>query len=253
MNILVIEDEALVALSLMELVRSLEPSAVLEGPLVSVQQSVQWLKTHAAPDLILCDIQLADGISLDIFNGLPVDCPIIFTTAFNEYAIRAFKLNSIDYLLKPVEKKELAAAFQKFHLLQSKYGNKQFVAELRSVFENFEQSRKYKERFAVYSGLSVTLVPVAEIACFVKEEIIFLLNRNGDRFVTDFRSLDEIEELLDPVRFFRVNRQHLANLEAIESYQSDEWSKLQLRLKPPLKETLVVSKEKAAEFRRWFG
>lgn len=253
MNILVIEDEALVALSLMELVRSLEPFAVLEGPLVSVQQSVQWLKTHAAPDLILCDIQLADGISLDIFTDLPLDCPIIFTTAFNEYAIRAFKLNSIDYLLKPVEKNELASAFQKFHLLQAKYGNQQFLSELRAAFGTFEQPKKYKERFAVYSGRAVTLVPVAETACFVKEEIIYLLHRDGTRYITDFRSLDEVEELIDPAQFFRVNRQHLVHLEAMENYQSDEWGKLNVRLKAPLKESLAVSKDKAAEFRRWFG
>jgi DNA-binding LytR/AlgR family response regulator len=253
MNILIIEDEALVALSLMELVRTLEPSATLEGPLVSVQQSVQWLKTHAAPDLILCDIQLADGISLDIFNNLPIDCPIIFTTAFNEYAIRAFKLNSIDYLLKPVEKQDLAAAFQKFHLLQSKYGNKQYLSELKAVFHNFEQPKKYKERFAVYSGRSVILVPAAEAACFIKEEIIYLLHRNGIRYITDFRSLDEVEELIDPTQFFRVNRQYLVHLDAMESYQSDEWGKLRVRLKPPLKESLTVSKDKAAEFRRWFG
>lgn len=253
MNILVIEDEALVALSLLELVRTLEPSAVLEGPLVSVQQSVQWLKTHAAPDLILCDIQLADGISFDIFTNLPLDCPIIFTTAFNEYAIRAFKLNSIDYLLKPVEKQDLAAAFQKFHLLQSKYGNKQFLSELKAVFHNFEHPRKYKERFAVYSGRSVILVPVAEVACFIKEEIIYLLHRDGARYITDFRSLDEVEELIDLAQFFRVNRQHLVHLEAMESYQSDEWGKVHVRLKAPLKESLTVSKDKAAEFRRWFG
>lgn len=253
MNILVIEDEALVALSLMELVRSLEPSCVLEGPLVSVQQSIQWLKTHAAPDLILCDIQLADGIGLDIFTELPLDCPIIFTTAFNEYAIRAFKLNSIDYLLKPVDKKELAAAFQKFHLLQSKYGNKQFVAELKAALSHFEQPKKYKERFAAYSGRSVVLVPAAETAFFIKEEIIYLLHRDGTRFVTDFRSLDEVEELVDPGQFFRVNRQHLAHLDAMESYRSDDWGKLHIRLKPPLEESLTVSKDKAAEFRRWIG
>lgn len=253
MKILVIEDEALVALSLMELIRSLEPASELEGPLVSVQQSIQWLKTHAAPDLILCDIQLADGIGLDIFTELPVDCPIIFTTAFNEYAIRAFKLNSIDYLLKPVEKKELAAAFQKFHLLQSKYGNKQFVSELKTVLGHFEQPKKYKERFAVYSGRSVILVSAAETAFFIKEEIIYLRHRDGSRFVTDFRSLDEVEELVDPAQFFRVNRQHLAHLDAMESYQSDDWGRLLIRIKPPLKESLAVSKDKAAEFKRWFG
>ena len=118
MKILVIEDEPLVAESLMKMVKQLEPSAELIGPIPTVKASLEWLEENIQPDLILSDIQLADGISLDIFYEQRVSCPIIFTTAYNEYAIRAFKVNSIDYLLKPVDKKELQDAFQKFHLLQ---------------------------------------------------------------------------------------------------------------------------------------
>ena len=121
MKILVIEDEPLVAESLMKQVRQVEPTAELTGPLPTVKASMKWLSENPHPDLILSDIQLADGISLDIFSELKVQCPVIFTTAYNEYAIRAFKVNSIDYLLKPIDKNELAAAFQKFHLLQSKF------------------------------------------------------------------------------------------------------------------------------------
>src|SRR5215213_8788471 len=119
MRILIIEDEPLVAVSLTRLLKQLEPDAIVEGPIASVRESKQWLLRNIHPDLILSDIQLSDGIALDIFSGEAISCPVIFITAYNEYAIRAFKLNSIDYLLKPVDKPELEAALKKFHLLQS--------------------------------------------------------------------------------------------------------------------------------------
>ncbi|MBS1565177.1 MAG: response regulator, partial [Bacteroidetes bacterium] len=166
MKILIIEDEPLVAVSLSKLVKELEPGAELYGPLATVSASREWLATQPAPDLILADIQLADGISLDIFSGTQPGCPIIFTTAFNEYAIRAFKVNSIDYLLKPVDRQELGQAFHKFHQLQAKFSNDGYMRQLMDLFGNFSQSRKYKERFTVHVGRSFMLVPQAEVACF---------------------------------------------------------------------------------------
>ena len=206
MKILVIEDELLVAESLMKMVQQLEPSADLVGPIPTVQASLKWLAENVQPDLILSDIQLADGISLDIFHEQKINCPIIFTTAYNEYAIRAFKVNSIDYLLKPVDKKELQDAFQKFHLMQSKFTNPVYLTDMKELFKDLNKSKKYKERFALHLGRSVTLIPIDDIALFTKEEIIFLINRDGNRFITDFRSLDEIEELVNPKIFYRANR-----------------------------------------------
>ncbi|MFT3682614.1 MAG: LytTR family DNA-binding domain-containing protein [Ferruginibacter sp.] len=252
MRILVIEDEPLVAESLMKMVRQLEPTAVIEGPLAGVKTSLQWLEENAEPDLILSDIQLDDGISLDIFAEHKTSCPIIFTTAFNEYAIRAFKVNSIDYLLKPVDKAELQAAFKKFHLMQSKFKDRIYMQELKELFTNFSGSKKYKERFAVHMGRSVTLVPTEDIAMFIKEEIIFLVNRDGNRFITDFRSLDEVEELIDPKIFYRANRQHIVHLPFIESYRGDDTGKLTIRLRNIKTNELIISKEKAAEFKKWY-
>jgi two-component system LytT family response regulator len=251
MNILIIEDEPLVAVSLAKIVRELEPAATIEGPLSSVSESKNWLDNHTQPDLILSDIQLSDGISLDIFSDRPA-CPVIFTTAFNEYAIRAFKLNSIDYLLKPVEKKELQAALQKFHLLQSKFSNQEYLQQMMELFNNFKQVKKYKERFAVNMGRAVTLVSAHETACFVKEELIYLINTEGKKFIAEYRSLDEIEELLDPRIFFRANRQYIINLSSIENYRTDDTGKLVLKLKAVKPVEVIVSKEKAAEFRKWF-
>lgn len=251
MTILVIEDEFLVAESLISLVKEIEPSANIAGPLVSVKETKEWFQTHPQPDLILSDIQLADGISLDIFSGNKPECPIIFTTAYNEYALRAFKVNSIDYLLKPIDKKELRTAFQKFHLLQSKFSNEVYLHQMMEMFNDISKSRKYKERFAVNIGRSVSLVAVPDIAGFIKEEIIYLLGMDGKKFITDYRSLDEIEELIDPRIFYRANRQCLVHLPAIESYRTDHTSKLQLKLKL-VREEVTISKEKAAEFRQWF-
>jgi two-component system LytT family response regulator len=252
MKILVIEDEMLVAESLMKQVRQVEPLAEMIGPLPSVKASLKWLSENQQPDLILSDIQLADGISLDIFSEYKITCPVIFTTAYNEYAIRAFKVNSIDYLLKPVDKIDLAAAFQKFHLLQSKFNDTLYIQQMKELFSNFNKAKQYKERFAVHIGRSVTLIPVEDIALFLKEELIYLINREGNKFITDFRSLDEVEELVNPQIFYRVNRQHLVHLPFIESYRGDDTGKLTLKLRGIKTSELIVSKEKAAEFRKWF-
>jgi DNA-binding LytR/AlgR family response regulator len=252
MKILIIEDEPFVAVSLAKIVQELEPAAELIGPLGSVTDSKEWLSKNQAPDLILSDIQLADGISLDIFSGGKILCPIIFTTAYNEYAIKAFKLNSIDYLLKPVDKNELSAAFQKFHLLQSKFTNDLYLDQLKDLFSNFNQQKKFKERFAVHAGKSVSLIPIQEIALFCKEELIFLVKNDGTKFITDFRSLDEVEELTDPKLFYRANRQYLVQLPFIESYRTDDTNKLTLKMKNLKIEGVIVSKEKAAEFKKWF-
>lgn len=250
MNILILEDEPLVAESLMKLVRQLEPGANIAGPVQSVQDARKRLEVDT-PDLIISDIQLSDGISLDVFTDYNIQCPIIFTTAFNEYAIRAFKVNSIDYLLKPVDKNELKSALDKFHLLQSKFGNETYLQQIGELFKDFQGSKKYKERFTVHHGRNVVLIPSNEIACFSKEEVIYLVNQEGKKYITDYRSLDEVEELLNPAQFFRANRQHIISLPFIASMHSDESSKIYLRMKLPACDDIVISKEKAASFRRW--
>ena len=250
MNILILEDEPLVAESLLKLVRQLEPGAVITGPVDSVKEARKKLELQT-PDLIISDIQLADGISLDVFTDYNIQCPIIFTTAFNEYAIRAFKVNSIDYLLKPVDKTELKAALDKFHLLQSKFGNQAYLQQIGELFKDFQGGKKYKERFAVHLGRNLILVPAEEVACFSKEEVIYLVNDEGKKYITDYRSLDEVEELVDPAQFFRANRQHIVSLPYIASMHSDEAGKIHLKMKQSGCDDIIISKEKAAAFRRW--
>ncbi|MBS1587578.1 MAG: response regulator transcription factor [Bacteroidetes bacterium] len=252
MKILVLEDEHLVAQGLIKMVRQLEPDAAVEGPVTNIKEAKKILST-SVPDLIISDIQLADGISLDVFTDTKIACPIIFTTAYDEYALRAFKVNSVDYLLKPVDKAELKAALDKFHLLQSKFGNEIYLEQLNLLFSDFKNSKKYKERFTAHYGRNIVLIHTDEIAGFSKEEVIYLLHKEGKKFITDFRSLDEIEELLDPDCFYRANRQYLISLQYIDSMRSDESGKIIVKLKPDLPVDVVVSKEKAASFRKWIG
>lgn len=252
LNILMLEDEPLVAYSLLNLMREIEPEAQINGPISSVKEAQEWLNTHPSPDLVLADIQLADGISLDIFAHRPLDYPIIFTTAYNEYAIRAFKLNSVDYLLKPIEREDLKAALDKFHLLQDKFKNSSYLDQMQELFANFAQhNKRYKTRFSVHQGRSMILIPVEDVVCFGKEEYIYLLSTDGKKYLSDFRSLDEVAELLDPTQFFRANRQYLVALDALEGFRMDDWGKLKLKLKVSPGEEVTVSREKAGEFRRW--
>jgi DNA-binding LytR/AlgR family response regulator len=250
MKILVLEDEHLVAQSLIKMVTALEPGAIIDGPVTNVKEARKILST-LVPDLIISDIQLADGISLDVFTETKIKCPIIFTTAYDEYALRAFKVNSVDYLLKPIDKGELKAAFDKFYLLQSKFGNETYLEQLSLLFSDFKNSKKYKERFTAHYGRNILLIHTDDIAGFSKEEVIYLLHKEGKKFITDFRSLDEIEELLNPASFYRANRQYIIALQFIDAIRSDESGKVVVKLKLDHLPEIVVSKEKAAAFRKW--
>ncbi len=258
MKILIIEDEPLVAKNLEKLVQELEPSATILAIIGSVKDTLTWFKIHQAPDLVLSDIQLSDGVSFDIFHEANINCPIIFTTAYDEYAIRAFKLNSIDYLLKPIDKNELKCAFDKFKL-NSKIDKSDIYQEqlghLLSDLKNRVLTNKYKTRFTAHYQRSIVAVPDNKVACFYRDEVIWLQTfSEGEtqRLITDYNSLDEVEELLNPEQFFRANRQFIVNKTVIESYRTHFTGKIELKLLVTTKEEIVISKEKAHQFRGWF-
>lgn len=253
MRILIIEDEELVAQNLVRQLKELVPEASLFGPFASKRETSNWMENNPAPDLILSDIQLSDGLSLDLFTEKELGSPIIFTTAFNEFALRAFKINSIDYLLKPIDKTELAKALDKYYQLKSKYSNRSFIEDTTAFFKNFkQQTNSYKKRFAVHQGKSMVLIPTEDVVYFSKDELIFLHNKQGDSFVTDYRSLDEIEEIVDPDSFFRSNRQNLIHLAYVSSFKPDFSGKLEVKMKLAHAPEFQVSKEKAHDFRKWF-
>lgn len=254
MKILLIEDEPLVAKNLENLVKQLEPNTSLLATIGSVKESLDWFKTNPEPDLILSDIQLSDGVSFDIFQEIQPKCPIIFTTAYDEYAIRAFKLNSIDYLLKPIDKDELRSAFEKFKKLNNSQnqGFQEQLSHLLHDLKNRTTLPKFKTRFTAHHQRNIVAVSIERIVCFFRDEVIWIQTTDNQRLITDYDSLDEIEELLNPEGFFRANRQYIVNKQAIESYRTHFTGKIELKLVVTTKDEVVVSKEKAHQFRGWF-
>jgi two-component system LytT family response regulator len=251
MNVLIIEDEPLVARDLENLLKRVDNSIQIETILTSVESARNWLTNHTMPDIILSDIQLSDGISFDIFEKLHITCPIIFTTAYDDYAIRAFKLNSIDYLLKPIDGLELAAALNKYKTLSAETV---LAEQLKSLVGNWNQqpSRKYKERFLTLHRN--TLVPViqSDIAFFHKEELIYLHTIGNERYISDHQTMDEIENLLNPEIFFRVNRQFIIHIQCVDRIKTTHKG-LTVQLKSPFNNEIDISREKATAFKSWAG
>ena len=212
--------------------------------LESVDDAVNWFSQNQKPDLIFMDIQLDDGISFEIFDAVKIDCPVIFTTAYNEYAIRAFKVNSVDYLLKPIEQEALDTAIQKFKKLFGMTGD--FETKLAKVFGQI--SAKYKSRFFVKVGIRYQSIPVENICCFfVEGRSTFLRTKQDKSYDLDY-SLEQLQNMVDPGQFFRINRNYLVNINCIDEIISYSTNRLKLKVG---KTELIVSREKVAEFKRW--
>ncbi len=248
MNILMIEDEPLVARDLRGLIQKIEPSANVLGPLNSVSSGRQWFAQHPAPDLILSDIQLSDGISFEIFEDLHFQGPIIFTTAYDAYAIRAFKLNSIDYLLKPIDINELETALKKYKSLTVDAARGEQLKVLLSQWGS--PQKKYKERFLTLHRNTLVPVMVEDIGFFHKEELIYLHTLQQAKLISEHGTLDEIESLINPAQFFRVNRQYLIHIQTVGRIKATHKG-LMVELKPPFNLELEISREKASAFKKW--
>ena len=249
MKILIIEDENLAAKRLIKLVKEQLPDAEIFGNLDTITASVEWLKNNTEPDLIFLDIQLADGISFEIFEKVRVKSPIIFCTAYDQYAIKAFKLNSIDYLLKPIDPQDLIQALNKF-----KAGLKTPEITLEQLTTLLLPNQKtYKTRFLVKSGDRIQTVDIQEIRYFFSEDKLTLLQtKEGKKFVIDY-ILDEIEELVDPQFFFRLNRKYISAIHAIKSIHTYSNTRLKILLENSDDNDILVSREKVATFKAWLG
>lgn len=251
MKVLIIEDEHLAAERMAELVRQYDPDIQISGIIDSVKDVVLWLKTNPQPGLIFMDIQLADGLCFDIFDQVPVEAPVIFTTAYEEYAIRAFKVNSVDYLLKPVDYTELCAALNKF--------KKQYSAKKEASFlpgEILQSVRKmivkpYKNRFVIRVGDHLKSVAVEDIMYFYSQEKTTNLVTSDSRvYIIDY-SLDRLMEIIDTEKFFRINRQNILNRDAIDDIVVYSISRLKVKLKLAGHEPLIVSRDKVNGFKAW--
>ncbi|GAB3949117.1 LytTR family DNA-binding domain-containing protein [Spirosoma harenae] len=259
MNILLIEDEPLIARQLQKLVQQLEPSALIEGPLASVQAICDYFQHRRTsglsfPDLVISDIQLSDGVSFEAFRQINLNTPVIFTTAYDEYAIRAFKLNSLDYLLKPIDPEELKAALAKFHrwAMHGTSGFEEHFKHFLNHLSDQSTAPHYKRRFSGHHLRQIISVPQDQVAYFLRNELIYLVTTDGKKLITDYKTVDELEELADPNCFFRANRQCIIHLEAVSGYRHVDGGKLQVHLKTPNDGLeVLISKEKAGTFRHW--
>jgi two-component system, LytTR family, response regulator len=248
MNYLIIEDEKLSAERLAGIIARLFPDFVLIKTLDSVKSAVKWLSHNEQPQLAFFDIQLADGLSFEIFELVSVQFPVIFTTAFNEYAIRAFKVNSIDYLLKPVDEKELRGAVEKFKSGVSKPGK---IENDAIAFALSQLTNTFKSRFIVKIGEHLKMIDVNEIAMFKSiEKSTYIRTFSNRDYGVDF-TLDQVEGLVDPQCFFRINRKYIINLKAIQDIIAYSNSRLNLKLGFSTDDDLVVSRERVEDFKHW--
>ncbi len=250
MNVLIIEDEPQAAQRIETLIRRLMPGVEVLDCIDSVSKSVEWIKGHPSPDLIFMDIQLADGTSFQIFEQCAVKSPVIFTTAYDEYALRAFKVNSIDYILKPVDEEELKSALKKYRGLVA--GGTPVTIALESIEQAIQMlTKKYKTRFVIKIGEHLKAVEVIDILFFQSiEKATYCQTRDGRRNILDF-TLDELEEVLDPGQFFRINRKYIVSAAAILDIVSYSNSRLRLNLKNSADKEIIVARERVQEFREW--
>ncbi|MBT8231889.1 MAG: response regulator transcription factor [Saprospiraceae bacterium] len=251
MNVLIIEDESLAAEKLQSTLHDINPSINVLATLTSVDQSIEWLKSNPHPELIFSDIHLADGICFNIYTEVKISCPIIFTTAYEKYAIQAFEVNSIDYLLKPIQKIKLEGAINKFNLLARAQTN--YKTDLFQEFKSLmsESNKEYKSRFLCKLGNKIKSVPSNNISYFYsKDKITFIIDKEGHRLPIN-NTLDEIDSLVDPSIFFRVNRKFVVQFDAIQEIHPYFKGRLKLKLNPNIDEDIVVSTEKSPLFKSW--
>lgn len=249
MNVLIIEDEPLAAQRLETLLVDMVGNVRIVEKIDSVKKTVSWLQKNPAPDLILMDIQLADGLSFQVFEQCEVKSPVIFTTAYDEYALKAFKVNSIDYILKPVDKTELAHALQKLDSLKNIQPSQEVLMQSISMAINM-LAKKYKERFVIKVGEHLKTIEVKSILYFYSQEKATFCHADNRNHILDF-TLEQVEALVDPADFFRVNRKYLVRADSIRDIISYTNSRLRLVLKNSQDNDVIVARERVQEFRQW--
>lgn len=245
MKILIIEDEPAAVRRLTKLIHEIDPTYEIVEDLDSIEATLNWVEDNQLPDLFLMDIHLADGSSFEIFNHTKILKPVIFTTAYDQYALDAFKVNAVDYLLKPIKKTELKRALEKYQNLQ-----KSFEFDYRA-FAQKANPDQYNKRFLIRFGQKIRVIEMRDAAYFyTQNKITFLITKKGKRYPIDY-SLEKLEELADPPTFFRINRQFIINIESIETMQSYSKSRVKIDLNPPCELETVVSTERSPVFKKW--
>ncbi len=247
MKAIILEDEKLSADYLITLLKRINPSIEIIGVYDSVATSLEVFQQESTVDVLFADIHLADGISFDLFSKVDIDIPVIFTTAYDEYAIKAFKLNSIDYLLKPIGISELRVALGKLEKIQKNHSSQQ----IQEVATNYIQQSSYKNRFLVKIGDAIIPIKIEEIIHFISEDgMVFLCTKQGKRHPVDY-NLDQLERILDPSLFFRINRKVILELNSVQKAVSYFNSRLKIKSDILDEEACIVSRDRVATFKNW--
>ena len=252
MKVLIIEDEPHAQYELQRLLAESTKDIEVLQCIDSVEEAVDFINTNPAVDLMFFDIQLSDGLSFEIFNHIEVKAPIIFTTAYDEYAIRAFKVNSIDYLLKPVKQEDLNAALEKYESLQERRKPDSSVFQIEQIQQLLALNQnKYKSRFLTRMGNQIKHIGIEEVAYFVAENNeVLLVNKEGNRYFIN-HSLDHLSSLLNPDSFYRINRSYIVHLKAIKKMSKYFNSRLLIELEPKTEEQVLISRAKVNDFLNW--
>ena len=253
MNILIVEDEELAVKKLQKTLASVDAAAHVVGVTDSIKETVEWLQANNNPDLILMDIELADGQSFEIFNQVEVKAPVIFTTSYDEFALKAFKVNSVDYLLKPIQTEDLQAALTKYKKLTD---GKKGDINLESLVKQLQQQlqpKEFRKRFLVKHAQKLVSVDVDEISYFYSDgRLNFFKTSDNKKYVVDY-TMEELEDMLDPEKFFRISRSFYVAVEAIDKIDDYFGNRLILQLKPAVDKEALVSREKVSDFKKWMG
>jgi DNA-binding LytR/AlgR family response regulator len=253
MNILIVEDEELAQKKLQKTLAAVDASANVVGITDSIESTVEWLQTNNSADLILMDIELADGQSFEVFNLVEVKAPVIFTTSYDEYALKAFKVNSVDYLLKPIQTEDLQAALTKYKKLAEVKNGDLNVESLVKQIQQRLQPKEYRKRFLVKHAQKLVSVDVDDISYFYSDgRLNFFKTADAKKYVVDY-TMDELEEMLDAEKFFRISRSFYVSIAAIEKIDDYFGNRLLLQLKPMVDKEALVSREKVADFKKWMG
>lgn len=262
MRILIVEDEDLAVKKIQKTLSSVDSDAEITGITDSIKSTVEWLQQNPQPDLILMDIELADGQSFEIFNLVDVKSPVVFTTSYDEYALKAFKVNSIDYLLKPVQKDELQNALSKYKKIKSTYASDAPAAtenrdvSLDSLVKELQrklQPKEFRKRFLVKHTQKLVSIEIDEIAYFFSDgRLNFFKTTDNRKFVVDY-TMDELEDMLDPAQYFRISRSFYVSVNSIDKIDDYFGNRLILQLKPAVDKEALVSREKVTDFKKWMG
>ena len=258
MKVLIIEDEELAVKKLRKTLNAVDESAEVVGVADSIRSSVNWLQNNPSPDLILMDIELCDGQSFEIFDKVDVKSTVIFTTSYDEFALKAFKVNSVDYLLKPVQKEDLHVAIEKYKKLKTLYkdANESPVFNIENLVKELQQKmqgKEYRKRFLVKQAQKLVSIETDQIAFFYSDgRLNFFKTFDNKKFVVDY-TMDELEEMLDPEKYFRISRSFYVSINSVDQIHDYFGNRLMLYLKPQVDKEALVSRERVSDFKRWLG